>query len=137
MACANTCAKQATGGGAIKEPVADLAKLQLGAKARASFVAQVGGVTHTAPSKYHDEIISLVFIHTKYGEPIVIMVFRRAIKKVLCLTPPPPPGALGPTCVVLCFALAPTLGCAGLERTAAAESCRVARVPRAARGRSF
>jgi hypothetical protein len=38
-----------------------------------------GGATHTAPSKYHDEIISLVFIHTKYGEPIVIMVFRRAI----------------------------------------------------------
>jgi hypothetical protein len=48
-----------------------------------------GGVTHTAPSKYHDEIISLVFIHTKYGEPIVIMDFRRAIQKALCLTPPP------------------------------------------------
>ena len=45
------------------------------------------GATHTAPSKYHDEIISFVFIHTKYGEPIVIMVFRRAIQKVLCLTP--------------------------------------------------
>jgi hypothetical protein len=49
MACANTCAKQATGGGAIKEPVVDLAKLRLGAKARASFVAQVGGGhTHRA-----------------------------------------------------------------------------------------
>jgi hypothetical protein len=47
-----------------------------------------GGVTHTAPSKHHDEIISLVFIHTKYGEPIVIMVFRRAIQVVLCLSPP-------------------------------------------------
>jgi hypothetical protein len=47
------------------------------------------GVTHTAPSKYHDEIISLVFIHTKYGESYVIMVFRCAIQKVLCLTPPP------------------------------------------------
>jgi hypothetical protein len=48
-----------------------------------------GGVTHTAPSKYHGEIISLAFIHTKYGEPIVIMVFRRTIQKVLCLSPPP------------------------------------------------
>jgi hypothetical protein len=48
-----------------------------------------GGVTHPTPSKYHDEIILLAFIHTKYGEPIVIMVFRRAILKVLCLTPPP------------------------------------------------
>jgi hypothetical protein len=47
-----------------------------------------GGVTHTAPSKYHDEIISLAFIHTKSGEPIVIMVFRRTIQKVLCLSPP-------------------------------------------------
>jgi hypothetical protein len=46
------------------------------------------GGTHTAPRKYHDEIISLVFIHTKYGEPIVIMVFRRAIQTVLCLSPP-------------------------------------------------
>ena len=46
------------------------------------------GVTHTASSKYHDEIISFVFIHTEYGEPIVIMVFRCAILKVLCLTPP-------------------------------------------------
>ena len=26
-----------------------------------------GGVTHTAPSKYHDKIILLVFIYTKYG----------------------------------------------------------------------
>jgi hypothetical protein len=51
-----------------------------------------GGVTHPAPSKYHDEIIAFVFIHTKYGEPIVIMVFRRAIQKGLCLTPPPCPG---------------------------------------------
>jgi hypothetical protein len=49
--------------------------------------ADLGGVTHPAPSKYHDEIISLVFIHTKYGEPIVIMVFRRAIQKVLCWSP--------------------------------------------------
>jgi ankyrin repeat protein len=48
-----------------------------------------GGVTHPAPSKYHDEIIPLAFIHTKFGEPIVIMVFRRAIQKVLCLSPPP------------------------------------------------
>jgi hypothetical protein len=32
-------------------------------------------------------LFSIVFIHTKYGEPIVIMVFRRAIQKVLCLTP--------------------------------------------------
>jgi hypothetical protein len=47
-----------------------------------------GGVTHTAPSKYHDEIISLVFIHTKYGEPIAIMVFRCTIQKVLCLSHP-------------------------------------------------
>jgi hypothetical protein len=47
-----------------------------------------GGATQTAPSKYHDEIISLVFIHTKYGEPIVIMVFRRAMQKARCLTPP-------------------------------------------------
>jgi hypothetical protein len=47
-----------------------------------------GGVTHIMPSKYHDEMISLVFIHTKYREPIVIMVFRRAIQKALCLTPP-------------------------------------------------
>jgi hypothetical protein len=47
---------------------------------------QVGGVTHTASSKYHDEIIILVFIHTKYGEPIVIMVFRCTIQKVLFLT---------------------------------------------------
>ena len=46
-----------------------------------------GGVTHTAPSKYHDGIIPLAFIHTKYGEPIVIMVFRRAMQKALCLTP--------------------------------------------------
>jgi hypothetical protein len=46
-----------------------------------------GGVTHTAPRKYHNEIIPLAFIHTKYGEPIVVMVFRRAIQKVLCLTP--------------------------------------------------
>jgi hypothetical protein len=44
--------------------------------------------THTAPSKYHDEIIPLAFIYTKYGEPIVIMGFRRAIQKVLCLIPP-------------------------------------------------
>ena len=50
--------------------------------------ARARGATHTAPSKYHDEIISLVFIHTKYGEPIVIMDFRRAIQKVLCLSPP-------------------------------------------------
>jgi hypothetical protein len=50
--------------------------------------AAVGGVTRTAPSKYHDEIISLVFIHTKYGEPIVIMVFRCTMQKVLCLSPP-------------------------------------------------
>jgi hypothetical protein len=42
-----------------------------------------GGVTHTTPSKYHAEIISLVFIHTKYGEPIVIMVFRCTIQKIL------------------------------------------------------
>jgi hypothetical protein len=47
-----------------------------------------GGGTHTAPSKYHDEIVSLAFIHTKYGEPIVIMGFRCTIQKVLCLTPP-------------------------------------------------
>jgi hypothetical protein len=47
-----------------------------------------GEVTHTAPSKYHDEIISLAFIHTNYGEPIAIMVFRRAMQKVLCLSPP-------------------------------------------------
>jgi hypothetical protein len=40
---------------------------------------QVRGVTQTAPGKYHDEIILLVFIHTKYGEPIVIMDFRRTI----------------------------------------------------------
>jgi hypothetical protein len=42
--------------------------------ARGVRVSASRGVTHTAPSKYHDEIISLVFIHTKYGEPIVIMV---------------------------------------------------------------
>jgi hypothetical protein len=30
----------------------------------------------------------LAIIHTKSGEPIVIMVFRRAMQKVLCLTPP-------------------------------------------------
>jgi hypothetical protein len=42
----------------------------------------------TDASKYHDEIISLAFIHTKYGEPIVIMVFRCTIQKVLCLSPP-------------------------------------------------
>jgi hypothetical protein len=47
-----------------------------------------GGAKHTAPRKYHDEIISLAFIHTKSGEPIVIMVFRRAVQKVLCSTPP-------------------------------------------------
>jgi hypothetical protein len=34
------------------------------------------------------EIISLVFIHTKYGEPIVIMDFRRTMQNVLCLSPP-------------------------------------------------
>jgi hypothetical protein len=50
----------------------------------------LGGATHTAPSKYHDEIISLVFIHTKDGVPIVIMVFRCAIQKALCLAPPDP-----------------------------------------------
>jgi hypothetical protein len=50
--------------------------------------AREGGATHTAPSKYHDKIISLVFFHTKYGEPIVIMDFRRTIQKVLCLSPP-------------------------------------------------
>jgi hypothetical protein len=32
-----------------------------------------------------------MFIHTKYEEPIVIMVFRCAMQKVLCVTPPPPP----------------------------------------------
>jgi hypothetical protein len=48
----------------------------------------LGGVTVTAPSKYHDEIIPLVFIRTKYGEPIVIMDFRRTIQKALCLSPP-------------------------------------------------
>jgi hypothetical protein len=58
--------------------------------------ALVGGVTHPAPSKYHDENFLLAFIHTKSGEPIVIMVFRCAIQKVLCLTPP-----------VLVFNLAP------------------------------
>ena len=47
-----------------------------------------GGVTHPASSKYQDEIISFAFIHTKSGEPIVIMVFRRAIQKALCLSPP-------------------------------------------------
>jgi hypothetical protein len=47
-----------------------------------------GGLTHTAPSKYHDEIISLAFIRTKYGEPIAIMVFRRAMQKARCLSPP-------------------------------------------------
>ena len=47
-----------------------------------------GGVTHAAPSKYHDENVSLAFIYTKYGEPIVIMAFRRAMQKALCLTPP-------------------------------------------------
>jgi hypothetical protein len=56
--------------------------------------ARQGGVTHTAPSKYRDEIISLVFFHTKYGEPIVIMVFRRAIQKVHCLSPPAPAARL-------------------------------------------
>jgi hypothetical protein len=55
---------------------------------QADLRAPEGGVTHTAPSKYHDEIIPLVFIHTKYGEPIVIIVFRCTIQKVLCLTPP-------------------------------------------------
>jgi hypothetical protein len=55
-----------------------------------------GGVAHTAPSKYHDEIISLVFIHTKYGGPIVIMVFRCAMQKVLCLTPPRGASPRGP-----------------------------------------
>jgi hypothetical protein len=47
-----------------------------------------GGATHTASSKYHDEIIAFVFMHTKYGEPIVIMVFRCTIQTVLCLSPP-------------------------------------------------
>jgi hypothetical protein len=47
-----------------------------------------GGATHAAPSKHHDENISFAFFHTKYGERIVIMVFRRAILKVLCLSPP-------------------------------------------------
>ena len=57
---------------------------------RARSRASPGGVTHTAPSKYHDKIISLAFIHTKSGEPIhvVIMVFRRTIQKVRCLSPP-------------------------------------------------
>jgi hypothetical protein len=55
---------------------------------RAQYSALRAGATHTAPSKYHDEIISLVFVHKKYGEPIVIMVFRRAMQKVRCLTPP-------------------------------------------------
>jgi hypothetical protein len=49
-----------------------------------------GGVTHTASSKYHDGNISLGFIHTKHGEPLVIMDFRLAIQKVLCLSPPRP-----------------------------------------------
>jgi hypothetical protein len=51
-------------------------------------------ITHPAPREYHDEIISLVCIqtiHTKYGEPRVIMVFRRAMQKALCLTPLPGP----------------------------------------------
>ena len=39
-ACANTCAEQAAGGGASKKPVVDLAKLRLGAIARAQYVAQ-------------------------------------------------------------------------------------------------
>ena len=29
----------------------------------------LGGVTHTAPSKYHDEIIPLAFIHTNMESP--------------------------------------------------------------------
>ena len=52
--------------------------------------AQVG-VTHTVTSKFHDEINSFVFVYTKYGDPIVIMDFRRAIKKALCGPPTPPP----------------------------------------------
>jgi hypothetical protein len=35
-------------------------------KARHEKAMKTRGVTHTASSKYHDEIISLVFIHTKY-----------------------------------------------------------------------
>jgi serine/threonine protein kinase len=54
----------------------------------ACLAPEVGGATHTAPSKYHDEIISLAFIHTKYGEPMVTMVVRRAIQKARCLRPP-------------------------------------------------
>jgi hypothetical protein len=49
-----------------------------------------GGDTHTAPSKYHDEFISLVFIHTKYGEPIVIMVFSARHTKSALFEPPLP-----------------------------------------------
>ena len=66
--------------------------------------AAAGGDTHAAPSKYHDEIISLVFFHAKYGEPIVIMDFRCAIQKVLCLTPPP-------LQVINYLVLVPTLAC--------------------------
>jgi hypothetical protein len=54
-----------------------------------ALVSQPGGLTLAAPRKYHDEMIPLAFIHTKYGEPIVIMVFRRAMQQVFCLTPPP------------------------------------------------
>jgi hypothetical protein len=68
----------------------ELKQLQAAQHAQHAQLAQVrrGGVTHTAPSKYHDEISWLVFIHTTYGEPIVIMVFRCTIQKVLCLSPP-------------------------------------------------
>jgi hypothetical protein len=68
--------------------LAELFELVVAGLPACEFRCGAGGVTHPASSKYHDEIISLVFIHTKYGEPIVIMVFRRTIQKVLCLTPP-------------------------------------------------
>jgi hypothetical protein len=52
------------------------------------FVVGRGGRGHTHRVKYHDEIISLAFIRTKYGAPIVIMVFRRAMQKVTVFDPP-------------------------------------------------
>jgi hypothetical protein len=56
--------------------------------AQTARLVQQGGAGHTAPSKYRDGIVSLVFVHTKYGEPIVVMVFRRAVQTVRCVSPP-------------------------------------------------
>jgi hypothetical protein len=82
---------RARGGGALARTASAAALVAdaAGRRGRVSFSeGGRGGATHTAPSKYHDEIISLECIHTKYGKPIVIMVFRCTIQKVLGLSPP-------------------------------------------------